>query len=151
MCFQKGGKNAQASRCINSRIMTKVIDYVLYIDTFEKQCVVLKCMFQSPPLNGHVQTIGIDQYLSNNTIYVNTNVLKTSKNYTNKLVSVTTSNNSNIFLRMIWFLLLKDSPKTVLYIPWHQYQWRNHVLQNHCVCLITFDMYKNCYSSSWTC
>ena len=36
MCFMKEGKSDQADRCIKSRIMTKVIDYVLSIDTFEK-------------------------------------------------------------------------------------------------------------------
>ena len=69
MCFQKDGKTSQAARCIKSRIMTKVIDYVLSIDTFEQQCVVLKGMLQSPRLKYHVQTIGIDQSLSNNAIY----------------------------------------------------------------------------------
>ena len=44
---------------------------------------------------------------------MNTNVLKTSKNYTNKLVSVTNSNNLKIFLRLLWFILLKYSPTTV--------------------------------------
>ena len=62
MCFLKEGKSDQAARCIKSRIMTKVIDYVLSIDTFEQQCVVLKGMLQSPRLKDHVQTIGIDQY-----------------------------------------------------------------------------------------
>ena len=60
MCFQKDGKTAQAARCIKSRIMTKVIDYVLSIDKFEQQCVVLKGMLQSPRLKDHVKTIGID-------------------------------------------------------------------------------------------
>ena len=69
MCFQKNGKIAQAARCIQSRIMTKVIYSVLYVDTFEQQCVVLKGMLQSPRLKDHVQTIGIDQYLSNNALY----------------------------------------------------------------------------------
>ena len=48
MCFQKDGKTAQDARCIKSSIMTKVIDYVLSIDTFEQKCVVLKNVFQSP-------------------------------------------------------------------------------------------------------
>ena len=61
MCFQKDGKTAQAARCIKSRIITKVIDYVLSIDTFEQQCVVLKGMLQSPRLKYHMKTIGIDQ------------------------------------------------------------------------------------------
>ena len=36
ICFQKDGKTTQDSRCIKSRIMTRVIDYVLSIDTFGK-------------------------------------------------------------------------------------------------------------------
>ena len=49
--------------------MTKVIDYVILIDTFEQQYVVLKGMLQSPCLKYDVQTIGIDQSLSNNALY----------------------------------------------------------------------------------
>ena len=49
--------------------MIKVIDYVLSIDAFEQQCVLLKVMFQSTQLKDHVQTIGIDPSLGNNTIY----------------------------------------------------------------------------------
>ena len=49
--------------------MTKVIDYVPSIDTFEQKCVVLKNMLKSPQLKYYVQTIGIDQSLSNNAIY----------------------------------------------------------------------------------
>ena len=60
MCFMREGKSDQANRCIKSRTMTKVIDYVLSIDTFEQQCVVLKGMLQSPRLKDHVKTIGID-------------------------------------------------------------------------------------------
>ena len=69
MCFQKDGKTAQAARCIKSRIMNKVIEYVLSIDTFEQQCVVIKGMLQSLRLKYHVNTIGIDQSLSNNALY----------------------------------------------------------------------------------
>ena len=65
----KEGKSSQAARCIKSRILTKVIDYVLSIGTFEQQCIVLKGMLQSPQLKDHIQTIGIDQYLSKNAIY----------------------------------------------------------------------------------
>ena len=61
MCFMKEVKSVQAARCIKSSIMTKVIDYVLSIDTFEQQYVVLEVMLQSPRLKYDVQTIGIDQ------------------------------------------------------------------------------------------
>ena len=63
------GKSDQAARCIKSKIMTKVIDYVLSIDTFEQQCVVLIGMFQPPLLKYHVLTVGIDPSLSKNAIY----------------------------------------------------------------------------------
>ena len=43
--------------------MTKFIDYVLYIDTFEQHCVVIKGMLQSPRLKDHMKTIGNDQSL----------------------------------------------------------------------------------------
>ena len=69
MCFQKDGKTAQAARCIKSIISTKVIDSVLSIHTFEQKCVVIKGMLQSPRLKYHVQTIVIDQSLSNNALY----------------------------------------------------------------------------------
>ena len=36
MCFMKEGKTDQAARCIISSIMTKVVDYVLPINKFEK-------------------------------------------------------------------------------------------------------------------
>ena len=65
----KEGKSDQAARCIKSRIMTKVIDYVLSIDTFKQKYVVLKGMLKSPRLKDHVQTIAVDQSLSKNAIY----------------------------------------------------------------------------------
>ena len=57
----KEGKSDQAARCIKARIMTKVIDSVLSIDTSEQQCVVLKGMLQSQRLKYLAQTIRIDQ------------------------------------------------------------------------------------------
>ena len=85
----KEGKFDQAARCIKSRIMTNVIGYVLSIDKFEQQCVVLKGMLQSPRLKDYVQTIGIDLSLSNNTLFEH-KCLENIKTYTNKLVIMTT-------------------------------------------------------------
>ena len=112
----KEGKSDQSARSIKSKIMTKVIGSILSIYAFEQQCVVLKFMFQSPRLKYHVHTIAINPSLSNNAIYEH-KCLENIKHYTNKLVSVTTSNNSKIFLRLLWFLLLKDSPTIVVYLP----------------------------------
>ena len=60
MCFMKEGKTDQAATCIISRIMTKLIDSDLSIDTFKQQYAVLKFMLQSLQLKYHVQTIGVD-------------------------------------------------------------------------------------------
>ena len=49
--------------------MTKVIDYIILIDTFEQQFVLLEGMLQSRHLKDHVQTIGIEPSLSNNALY----------------------------------------------------------------------------------
>ena len=116
MCFLRDGKTYQAARCIKSRIMTKVIGSILSIDTFEQKCVVLKGMLLSPRLKYHVQIIGSYQSFSK-ILYMKKNVLKTPKNYTNKLVIVTTSNNSKILSMLLCYILLKDSLTTVLYLP----------------------------------
>ena len=49
-------------------MITKVIDSVFSIDTFELQYIVLKCVLQSPRLKDPMKTIGIDQYLSKNSL-----------------------------------------------------------------------------------
>ena len=69
MCFQIDGKSAQAAKCVKYRIMTKFIDCVLYINTFEKKCVVLKRMLQSPRIKYYTKTNVIDQSLSNSTLF----------------------------------------------------------------------------------
>ena len=61
MCFRNDGKTDQAANFIKSRIMNKLINYVLLIDTYEQICVVINGMLQSPCLKYHVKTIGIDQ------------------------------------------------------------------------------------------
>ena len=65
LCFQVNGKYSLAARCVKSRIMAKVIDSILSIDTFEQERVVLKGMLQSPHLKYHMKTVGIDQSMSN--------------------------------------------------------------------------------------
>ena len=69
MCFQIDGKSTQASKCVKSRKMAKVIYCVIYIDTFEQQCFVLKGMLQSLRLTDHMKSIGIYQSLSNSAIF----------------------------------------------------------------------------------
>ena len=114
--------------------MNKVIDYIFSIDRFEQKCVVLKGMLHSLRLKDHVRTIGIYQSLSNNTIYEH-KCLENVKRLCKQAVKC----DEKILLRFLWFLLLKDSPTTVLYLPKvNQHQSRNHVIKNHCVYLLTF-------------
>ena len=65
LCFQIKGKYYLAAKCVKSRIITKIIDSTLYVDTFEQQYIVLKGMLKSPRLKYHMKTIGIYQSLSN--------------------------------------------------------------------------------------
>ena len=51
MCFHIDSKSIMTSKFVKSSIITKVIDCILYIDTFEQQCVVIKGMLQLPHLN----------------------------------------------------------------------------------------------------
>ena len=54
---------------VKSGIFTKLVDCVLSIDIFEQQCVVIKSMLQSTRLKYHMKTVGIDQSLSNNSLF----------------------------------------------------------------------------------
>ena len=50
LCFQIHGRYSHAAQCVKLRITNKSIDYILSIDTFEQQYVVIKGMLQSPRL-----------------------------------------------------------------------------------------------------
>ena len=65
VCFQINGRSSHAAQCVKSRMMNKVIDSILSVDTFEQKCVLIKGMLQSPCLGDHMKTIGIDQSLWN--------------------------------------------------------------------------------------
>ena len=41
--------------------MNNSIDYIISIDKFDQQCVLIKGMLQLPRLEDHMQTIGNDQ------------------------------------------------------------------------------------------
>ena len=75
-------------------------------------------------------------------LFLGTDVFKKSWNYTNILGSVMTNNNSKIFLKPLWFLLLKDSLIALTDLPCTQQQSRNQVLENHCVFSLTYYMWK---------
>ena len=89
--FLINDKSSRAAKCVKSRIMNKVINYILSIDEFEEQCVVLKYMLQSPRLKYHMMNIGIDQSVSNRASFEQ-NFLNNIKGYINMLVSFVTKN-----------------------------------------------------------
>ena len=47
LCLPINGKSPHADQCVKSRILNKAIESILSIDTFEQQCVAIKCMLQS--------------------------------------------------------------------------------------------------------
>ena len=42
LCFQVDNKSPHAVQCVKSRVLKKVIDSILSINTFAQQCVVIK-------------------------------------------------------------------------------------------------------------
>ena len=61
LCFKVNRKSPHAAQCVKSRVLNKAIDSILSIDTFERQCVVIKFMLQLSRLEYHMNTVGIDQ------------------------------------------------------------------------------------------
>ena len=47
LCFQVDNKSPHAAQCVKSRVLNRVIYSILYMNTLEQQCVVMKCMLQS--------------------------------------------------------------------------------------------------------
>ena len=69
LCFQIYGKTSHVAQCNKSRALTKVIDSILDIESFEQKCVVLKWLLKLELLKSHTGTIGIDQELSNSALH----------------------------------------------------------------------------------
>ena len=60
LCFQINGKSSQAAKCIKSRIITKVINYILSVDTFEFFLLGLTVCYNHQVSNITIKNIGID-------------------------------------------------------------------------------------------
>ena len=137
MCFQIDGKFAQEAKCVKSRIMTKVIGCVLYIDTFEQQCVMRKCMLQSPRLKDNIKAIDIDESLINSALFEHIwlqNIKKLYK-YAGKC-------DNQQQLKEILEAAMVSTPEgftnsSTRSLKTHHYSI-NHVLETHCVSSITY-------------
>ena len=63
LCLHINKTSYHADQCVKSQILNKTIDFILYIDTFEQQFLVIKGVLQSPHPEDNMKTIGIDQSL----------------------------------------------------------------------------------------
>ena len=137
ICFMKEGKSDQAARCIKSRIMIKVIDFFLSIDTFEQQCVVLKGMLQSPRLKDHVHNIVIDLSLINNAIYEH-KYIENIKEINKQSVKCDEQQQFKYILEAAMVSTPEGFTDKIPISTITQHQSRNQVLKNHSVCLLKF-------------
>ena len=80
LCFQINERSSHTAQCVKSRILNKAIDFILSIDTFEKQRILIKCMLQSSRLEDHMKTIGIEQSLCKRSYFEHTRLNKIKKN-----------------------------------------------------------------------
>ena len=130
-----------AAWCVKLWILNKFIDYILYIDTFEQHFFVIKGMLQSPRIEDHMKTIGIEQSLSNGSSF-EYKYLNNIKIYINIQVSVMTNKTSSIFFMLLWCLLQIKSQVSVQFYVKPKQQSKNQVLGNHCVYSLTYLMLK---------
>ena len=86
--------------------MTKVVDCILSIDTFEQVFFVPRGMLQSPRLKYHMKTIGIDQSVRNGASFER-KFLNNMKKIYQHAGKCHGQQKLNIFLRLLWFLLQK--------------------------------------------
>ena len=68
-CFQTYGINFHAYQCPKEIELTKVIESILSIVSFEHKCVITKGVLQTEQLKGKFVTIEVYQYLSNSSLY----------------------------------------------------------------------------------
>ena len=61
LCFRVDNKYPHAAQCVKSMVLNKSMNSILSINTFDKQCVLIKCMLHSSRLEDHMKTISIDQ------------------------------------------------------------------------------------------
>ena len=58
--FQIDGKNARAEYCAKSLLLAKVIDFILEIELFYQQCVILKGSLESEQPKQHMVKIRVE-------------------------------------------------------------------------------------------
>ena len=69
LCLQIDCKSACESECDKSRVLTKVIESIIEIGSFDHMCVIIKELFHSEKLKQHIVKIVLYQSLSNSAMY----------------------------------------------------------------------------------
>ena len=67
--FKIHGKSAHSAQCAKSYVLTRVIDNIPDIDSFEHQCFILKGLLKSEQTKQHMTIIGVYQSLSKSDLY----------------------------------------------------------------------------------
>ena len=100
-----------SAQCAKSISLTKVIDTPFLIGLFEYKCVIIKGLMRSELLKQHIDTIVIDQSLSNSDLYEH-NFFEISRSYTNLLINVTINEIIKLLLMHEWFPTLEKYLKS---------------------------------------
>ena len=79
--FQNDGRTSRSAQCNKSRALTNVVDTIIYIESFERKCVIIKGAFQPEQLKKYMVTIVVDRSLSNMALYENRFLEKIKKFY----------------------------------------------------------------------
>ena len=69
LCFQTEGKTVLETQCAKSWALTKAMDTICEIDSFENKCVIIKGLLRSEQQKKNMATIGLYQSLSNSSLY----------------------------------------------------------------------------------
>ena len=79
--FQNDVRTSRSAQCNKSRALTNVVDTIIYIESFERKCVIIKGAFQPEQLKKYMVTIVVDRSLSNMALYENRFLEKIKKFY----------------------------------------------------------------------
>ena len=61
LCFKIDGESYRAAQCNKSHELTKAIDLIICIGSFDQQCVIIKGLLKSDRLKQHMVKIGVEK------------------------------------------------------------------------------------------
>ena len=88
-------------------MLTKAIDTIIDIYSFEHHCVILKMLLPPERLKHHMVIIGVDQSLINSALYEH-KCLENTRNYKRWPENVMINSSTRQLLKPPWYPLLRD-------------------------------------------